>query len=188
MQNIKKSWIVIAVVVLLAIWAIGSYNGLVRQDKAVNNQWAQVETQYQRRLDLVPNLVATVKGVSQQEKDVVAMITGARAAYGGARTTDQKAAAASQLETGIGRLLVVAEANPQISTLPAFQDLMVQLEGTENRVSVERNRYNDEVTKMNTKVSVFPSNIFAKLFGFHERTLFKAAEGAQNSPPVDFTK
>ncbi len=184
----KKTYIIVGIVVLLVLWAIGSYNGLVRANKSVDNQWAQVETQYQRRLDLIPNLVNTVKGATQQEKDVVKEITDARAAYSGATSTDAKAAAASQIETGLGRLIAIGEANPQIATVPAFQDLMTQLEGTENRVSVERQRYNEAVTNLNTKVSVFPSNIWAKLFGFKERTLFQAAAGAENAPAVDFTK
>lgn len=185
-MQIKRSYIIAGVIALLVLWAIGSYNGLVRQNKAVDNQWAQVETQYQRRFDLIPNLVNTVKGASQQELEFVKQITDARAAYSGASNPDERAAAANQLEAGLGRLLLIAEANPQIATLPAYRDLMTQLEGTENRVSVERSRYNEQVTIMNVKVSTFPSNIFAKLFGFNQRTYFDAAAGSENAPQVNF--
>lgn len=185
-MKMKKSYIIIGAVALLVLWAIGSYNGLVRQNKAVDNQWAQVETQYQRRFDLIPNLVNTVKGASKQELEFAKQITDARAAYSGARSAEQRATAANQLESGLGRLLVVAEANPQIATLPAYRDLMTQLEGTENRISIERSRYNQEVTGLNIRVSTFPSNIFAKLFGFSQRTYFDAVAGSENTPEVNF--
>ncbi len=183
----KRSTIItIVIAVLIVLWGIGAYNGMVRANTGVDTQWAQVENQFQRRLDLIPNLVSTVKGATKEELAFVDAVTGARAAYGGAKTTDEKAAAASNLEGAIGRLLVVVEANPQIATLPAFQNLMVDLEGTENRIAVERGRYNDAVNTMNVKVKTFPSNIIAKLFGFGERTLFKAAEGADQAPQVNF--
>jgi LemA protein len=182
----KKNYIIIGIVVLLVLWAIGSYNGLVRQNKAVDNQLAQVETQYQRRFDLIPRLVDTVKGATKQELAFVQEITDARAAYNGAKTAEEKDAAAARVEAGLGRLIAISEANPQIATLPAFQSLMQELEGTENRIATERKRYNEEVTILNTKVSTFPSNIFAKLFGFGQRTYFDAAPGSENAPQVNF--
>ena len=184
----KKNYIIIGIVVLVVLWAVGSYNGLVRANKAVDLQWSQVETQYQRRLDLIPNLVAVVKGGTQQELAVVKQVTDSRAAYSSAQGADQKAAAASSVESGLGRLIAIVEANPQISTTPLFQGLAVDLEGTENRVSVERSRYNEAVNNINVKVSTFPSNIFAKLFGIKQRTAFQADAGAATVPKVNFSK
>lgn len=178
--------IIIGILVVLLIWIVSSYNGLVRANKGVDNQWANVESQYQRRFDLVPQLLNTVKGATAQELAFVKAVTDARSAYSGARTTDERVAAASQLEGALGRLIVVVEANPQIATLPAFQNLMTQLEGTENRISVERQRYNEVVTVYNIKVKTFPGNIVAGIFGFGERNLFEATEGADQAPQVNF--
>src|SRR5258708_38114310 len=128
-MQMKKTWIITGIIVLLVLWAIGSYNGLVRASAAVDNPWAQVETQYQRRLDLITNVNATVKGATAEEQAVVKQITDARAAYSGAQNPDQKVQAANQIESGLGRLIAIGEANPQIATVPVFQNLIVELEG-----------------------------------------------------------
>src|SRR5437870_3625786 len=129
----KRPWIVVlAVIALLAVWAIGSYNSLVRTSTAADNQWAQVQTEYQRRVDLIPNVVATVKGVSQHELDFVKAITDARAGYNSALTPEQKVQAANRLESALSGISVVVEANPAIQTTQAYRDLTTELEGTEN--------------------------------------------------------
>lgn len=183
----KRPWIVVlAVIALLVVWAISSYNGLVRANTAADNQWAQVQTEYQRRVDLIPNVVATVKGVSAQELAFVKAVTDARAGYNSATTPEQKVQAANNLESALGGIRIAVEANPAIQTTQAYRDLTVELEGTENRVSVERKRYNDAVTVYNLKVKTFPSKVFASIFGFASRTLFQSAPGSENAPAVDF--
>lgn len=183
----KKWWLIIgAVVVLAALWLIGTYNGLVSKNETVDNQWAQVETQYQRRLDLIPNLVNSVKGIMKQEQTVFDTLAEARTRYAGAQTVDQKAAAAGQVETALGRLLAVVENYPELKSAENVQTLMAQLEGTENRISVERKRYNDDVRIMNVAIKTFPTNLLAKMFGFGERTYFESAAGAENAPTVEF--
>ncbi len=185
MKN-KTLWIVIAVVLLVLIYVWGGYNSFVAKNAAVDKQWAQVETQYQRRLDLIPNLVESVKGIMKQEQTVFMALADARTKYGGAATVDEKAAAAGQVESALGRLLVVMENYPQLKSSDTVQTLMVQLEGTENRVSVERARFNDNVQVLNIAVKSFPSNLIANAFGFTERAYFEAATGAQNAPTVSF--
>ena len=182
----KKGYIaLIAVVVLLVIYGFSAYNGLVKQNEQADAQWAQVETQYQRRLDLIPNLVNSVKGLMTQEQTVFTAIADARTHYGAATTPDQKAAAASQVESSLGRLLVVMENYPQLQSSAAVQNLMAQLEGTENRVSVERKRFNDVIQIYNTNIKRFPKNVFAGMFGFHARNYFQAAQGAEVAPTVN---
>ncbi|MES2213616.1 MAG: LemA family protein [Patescibacteria group bacterium] len=178
--------IVIAIIVLLVGWAVSSYNGFVRQNAQIDAQWAQVETQYQRRFDLIPNIVATVKGAAKQEQAVFGEIAEARTRYAGATTVDQKAQAASQVEGALGRLLVIAENYPQLQSEQAYRDLIVSLEGTENRVSVERMKYNTEVKVYNQQVGVFPSSILASVFGFKPHAYFEAAAGAETAPSVNF--
>ncbi len=183
----KKSWVILAaIVVVVVIWFWGTYNGLVGKSEAVDNQWAQVETQYQRRFDLIPNLVESVKGIMQQEQSVFNALAEARTRYSGAQTVDAKAAAAGQVETALGRLLAVVENYPQLKSSENVQTLMAQLEGTENRVSVERKRYNDNVRDMNVAVKRFPTNLLAGMFGFGERTYFESVSGAENAPQVEF--
>jgi LemA protein len=187
-NEMKKSWIIIAIVVVLALWGFGSYNSLVSTNEKVDNQWAQVETQYQRRFDLIPNLVETVKGIAEQEQTVFKDLADARARYAGAQSPEARAEAANQVEGALGRLLVVVENYPQLRSQENFLALQSQLEGTENRISIERKRYNDVVTTYNTKVKRFPTNIFASIFGFDPRTYFEAATGAEVPPKVDFTE
>lgn len=181
----KTLWILLAVVVVVGGYLWTSYNSFVSLNTAVDVQWAQVEAVYQRRFDLIPNLVASVQGIMKQEKDVFGAIAEARTRYAGAQTVDQKAAAASQVEGALGRLLVVMENYPQLTSGATVRDLMTQLEGSENRINVERQRYNDTVGAMNVKVQRFPSNIAAGLFGFKARELFKAATGADVAPKVN---
>jgi len=179
--------VVVAIIVILALWVIGAYNGLVRADVSVDNSWAQVETSYQRRADLIPNLIATVQGAADFEQETLIAITEARSAWTGAVNPEQQVAAANQMESALARLLVTVEAYPTITATQGFRDFQVQLEGTENRVSVERKRYNDAVGVINKKVRFFPSNIIANMFGFDKRTFFEAAEGAEVAPTVEFT-
>jgi LemA protein len=183
----NKTWIIVlAVAAVLLFWGIGSYNGLVNANEQVDAQWAQVETQYQRRFDLVPNLVETVKGVAAQERGIIEDITNARTQYAGARGAEDRAQAANNLESALGRLLVISENYPQLRASESFLQLQNQLEGAENRISVERSRYNEAVRDYNVKVKRFPSNIFAGMFGFDARTPFKSVEEAATPPAVDF--
>jgi LemA protein len=188
MKKFSPWYIVLGVVVVLGIWLVSSYNGLVTAKGFVDNQWAQVETQYQRRVDLVPNLVSTVKGAASFEQETFRQVTEARSAWAQAKTVGdrgQEIAAANSFDSSLSRLLVTVEAYPQLQATQAFRDLMTQLEGTENRISVERGRFNDDVTTYNIKVRTFPSSIMAKIFGFSSRELFKAAETAATAPKVE---
>jgi len=182
----KTLWIVLAVVVLVGLWAWTGYNGFVSANEAIDNQWAQVETQYQRRFDLIPNLVESVKGTMKQEQAIFNALAEARTRYAGAKTVDEKSAAAGGVESAFARLLVVMENYPQLKSAENVQTLMVQIEGTENRVSVERGRFNDRVRDFNVAVKRFPGNVLAGMFGFNERPYFEAASGAENAPPVSF--
>lgn len=185
MKN-KTLLIVVAVVLLVVIYFFGTYNSFVNGREAINGQWAQVEAQYQRRLDLVPNLVNSVKGAMKQEQAVFDAIAEARTKYGSATTIDDKAAAATQVESALGRLLVVMENYPQLKSIDTVQTLMAQLEGTENRVSVERQRFNGFVQSFNMMVQRFPSSVVASIFGFTTHTYFEAQAGAENAPSVNF--
>lgn len=182
----KKGLIILAIVIVLVVWGFSSYNGLVTANEVVDGQWAQVETQYQRRFDLIPNLVESVKGIMAQEQDIFKALADARTRYSGATSVNEKALAAGQVESALGRLLVISENYPQLKSSETVQTLMAQLEGTENRVSVERTRFNDSVREYNLKTKRIPSVIFAKLFGFDERAYFESVEGSENVPTVDF--
>jgi LemA protein len=177
--------ITVVVIVLLAIYLGGKYNGFVKQNEAVNAQWAQVESQYQRRFDLIPNLVSSVQGAMKQEQAVFTALADARTRYGGATTPDQKAAAATEVESSLGRLLVVMENYPQLKSVDTVQSLMSELAGTENRVAVERMRYNEVVLAYNVGVKTFPGSLIAGMFGFAPRTMFESDTGAQNAPEVN---
>ena len=177
--------IILAIVVLVGIYIWSSYNGFINKSAAIDNQWANVQAVYQRRFDLIPNLVASVQGELKQEQAVFLAIAEARTRYAGAQNVDEKAAAAGQVETALGRLLVVMENYPQLQSSQAIQQLMAQLEGTENRISVERQRFNDAVKEFNVSTQRFPSNIIAGLFGFHGRAYFEATQGAENAPKVN---
>lgn len=184
----KMKWVVIlGILVLLAVWGVGKYNSFVRAGEAITAQWAQVENQYQRRFDLIPQVVNTVKGVAQQEQEVFGAIADARTRYSGAQTVDEKAQAATQVESALGRLLVIAENYPVLQSSQAYRDLIVTLEGTQNRITVERMKYNDLVRGLNTSVKTFPNSIVAMLFGVDERAYFEVPEANQVNPTVDFT-
>lgn len=174
------------IVVIGVVAVVGFYNGLVTKTQAIDNQWAQVETQYQRRFDLVPNLVNSVKGIFEQEQKVFGDIAEARTRYAGAATVDEKAQAAGGLESALGRLLVILENYPELRSSEAVQQLMDDLAGTENRVAVERRRFNDLVKDYNTTIKRVPGNLIAPMFGFSERAYFEATEGAEKAPTVEF--
>ena len=182
MKKILIGVLIVVVLVLLYGWL--TYNRLITGRENIDNQWAQVETQYQRRLDLIPNLVESVKGVMKQEQAVFNAIAEARTRYAGAVTIDEKAAAATQVESAFARLLAVIENYPQLKSAEKVQTLMAQLEGTENRVSVERKRFNDMVRDFNLMIKRFPSNLMARALGFGEAAYFEAAPEAQTAPKV----
>jgi LemA protein len=165
-----------------------SYNRFVSQEEAIKAQWAQVENQLQRRNDLIPNLVETVKGIAQQEKDVFGQIAESRAKLAGARTPEETMEAANQQSSALSRLLVIVENYPQLRSNESFNRLMDELAGTENRLAVERMRYNERVQEYNTSRRQFPANVTAGIFGFKEYPLFKAPPEAQRVPRVDFGK
>ena len=181
----KSLLVIIAVLAVLVIWGFSSYNSLVTLNESVDAQWAKVETQYQRRFDLIPNLVNSVKGILTQEQKIFGDIAEARTRYSGATSANDKAAAASQVESAFGRLLVIMENYPQLQSSANVQDLMTQLEGTENRISVERTRFNDMVRDYNVSVKRFPRNVLAGLFGFGERAYFEAAKGSETAPTIN---
>jgi LemA protein len=173
------------VLLIIVLPLVGTYNSLVQKDAAVDKAFADLDVQLQRRYDLVPNLVAAVKGALNQEQAVFGEIARARQNYAGARSNDDKVAAANQLEGAISRLLVIVENYPQLKSNQNIQDLMVQLEGTENRISQARRDYNAVVTEYNVSIRRFPRNLIAGMFGFNKRPLFVAQPAAAQAPQVD---
>jgi LemA protein len=190
----KNFWIIVLVVLLIVIAAMwGRYNTMVALDESVQAAWAQVENQYQRRLDLVPNLVATVQGIADQERAVFSAVVEwrAQALQTSVDISDPASLASYQQVQGalsqwLWRLLAVVENYPEIRSNQNFLELQAQLEGTENRIAVERMRYNDTAREYNIYIRRFPSNIFAGLFGFDRVSLFEAAAGAEQVPSVQF--
>ncbi len=180
--------LLVAVVVALSIGAGCSYNRFATQDEAVRAQWSQVENQLQRRHDLIPNLVETVKGFAQQEKDVFQAVADARAKMAGAGTLNERVAAASAESSALARLLVVVENYPQLKSNENFLRLMDELGGTENRIATERMRYNEAARDYNTMRRRFPGNLMAGMFGFEERPYFEVPPEAKAAPKVDFGK
>jgi LemA protein len=180
-------WIVGGVILLLVIMGISYHNSFVTKRNAIDAQWHQVEVQYQRRVDLIPNLVATAKGAQIQEQKVFGDVSQARQNYLNASGTDAKAAAAGQVETSLGRLLAVVEAYPQLNSYQNLLSLQDELAGTENRVAVERKRYNDDVQDYKNSIQKFPGSLFAGLFGVHDTSsYFEADAGSSVAPKVDF--
>jgi LemA protein len=191
--------VVVGVVVLLALWGVGAYNGLVGAQQEVEEAWAQVQNVYQRRADLIPNLVATVKGSAAFERGTLTDVVEARARVGqlsSQATSDilndpqkfqQYQQAQDGLSSALSRLLVVVERYPELRSTEAFQNLMVQLEGSENRIAVERRRFNEVARAYNTRLKRFPTNLFANMFGFEARPYFAAQPGAETPPKVDFS-
>jgi len=183
----KKTTIAIIIVIaLIVLYCFSTYNSLVTLNVNADTQWKQVEVNYQRRFDLIPNLVESVKGIMNQEKEIFLAIADARTRYSGAVTADEKASAAAQVEGTLGRLLVIMENYPTLRSADTVQTLMSQLEGTENRISVERIRFNDSIRSYNLKVMRFPSSVMASIFGFEERAYFEITEGADAVPEVKF--
>lgn len=186
-----KAWLlgIVALLIAVGLWAASTNNRLVGLQENVKQSWAQVETVLQRRFDLIPNLVATVKGYAEHEKGVLEEVTKLRSQWGQAKTVDEKAAAASALEGTLSRLLLVAENYPELKADQNFRDLQVELAGTENRVAVERGRYNEQVREYNTAIRRFPTSLVAGLLGFSmDSTYFEASKEAQEAPKVDFSK
>jgi len=182
----KGLWITIAVIVLIFLIFIGSYNGLVNADEEVTRTWANVQTAYQRRADLIPNLIETVKAYKIHEEEVLIEITEARSQIGKATTPAGLAEGDAALTSAIGRLLVVVENYPDLKANENFLSLQDELAGTENRVKVERDNFNKAVKIINTKVKKFPSNIVANMFGFEKKEPFEAVEGTDIAPEVSF--
>lgn len=178
-------WI-LGILGLLILVGIFYYNSFVTKVNGIEGQWKQVEVQYQRRVDLIPNLVESVKGLQKQEQKIFSDVEQSRLAYTQAQSLDQKVAAANQLEGSLGRLIAIFENYPQIKSDQAVLALMDELSGTENRVAVERRRYNELVQTFNTSVSTLPGVFFAKIFGFNIKPYFNAAPGSENAPKVSF--
>ena len=179
--------VLVAVGLFFGMQVLGTRNELVVQKNSIDGAFAQVDVALQRRSDLIPNLVETVKGFASQEKDVIASVSNARAALGGARSPAEKISANGQLDSALSRLLVVVESYPQLKSDANFMRLQDELAGTENRIAVERRKYNETVQKYNTTIELFPNNIAASLFGFQRNdAYFKTDPGARTAPKVTF--
>ena len=195
----KKSFIVIAVIVVIVValfgWVKGTYNGMVEQEDNVSKAWSQVENVYQRRADLIPNLVNTVKGYAAHEKETLEGVLAARAKATqmtvnlddlSEENIKKYQAAQGDLQQAMGRLLMLTENYPDLKANENFRDLQAQLEGTENRITVERQKFNEAAKEYNTNIRKFPNNIFAGMFGFEKKGYFEAQEGAEKAPEVKF--
>lgn len=182
----KITLVILGVVLVLVLYSWSLYNSLVKANENITGQWAQVQTQYQRRFDLIPNLVNSVKGIMKQEQQVFSALAEARTRYARATNTDDKVKAANDVEKSFGGLLVILENYPQLRSSESVQTLMAQLEGTENRISVERSRFNDVVRTYDTKIKGFPANVLAPLYGFNTKSYFESQPGAEKVPGVNF--
>lgn len=189
----KSTWIIIGVVAVIVLWAISGYNGMVNQEETVNTAWSQVENQYQRRADLIPNLVNTVKGYAKHEENTLEGVISARAKatsiqvdVNDAESLAQYQKAQGELSQALGRLMAVAEAYPDLKANENFLQLQSQLEGTENRIATERKRFNEVAKDYNVTIRKFPNNIIANIFGFKNKAYFEAEEGAKTAPKVEF--
>ena len=192
----KKSTIIVLVIVaVVAIWGITGYNGLVKADEALNTAWSNVENQYQRRADLIPNLVNTVKGYAEHERETLDAVVAARTratqvTVDAENLTPEKLQEYQKIQNevgaALGRLLAVAEAYPDLKANANFLELQAQLEGTENRISVERRNFNEAAKSYNTSIRTFPRSILAGIFGFEKRPYFEAQKGMENAPVVQF--
>ena len=183
----KATIIVIVIALVLVLWGVALNNHIVALHEGINGAWAQVETVLQRRYDLIPNLVSTVKGYAAHESKLFEEVTQMRSQWATAKTTEDKVAAASQLEMGLGRLIAVAEQYPDLKASANFRDLQYELAGTENRIAVERQRYNEAVRSYNTAVRQFPGSMIAARRGFQPSTAyFEAAATAKEVPKVTF--
>ena len=191
----KFFWNIIAIVAVLFFWVKGAYNEMVTLDEGVNTAWSQVENQYQRRMDLIPNLVNTVKGYAAHEKDTLEAVVNARAESTkttidpsnlNEETLKRFQAAQGELSSALSRLMVVVERYPELKANQNFSELQAQLEGTENRISVERKRFNEIAQGYNTYIRKFPNNILSGMFGFQTKAYFSAESGAEKAPSVEF--
>ena len=183
----KKAIVIfIAILIVLAIIIASSYNGIVSKAEEVDNKFATIDTQLQRRADLIPNLVNTVKGYTSQEKEVVQAVTDARAKLAGASTVAEKAAADGEVTSALNRLMVVVENYPELKSSQNFIQLSDELAGTENRIATARRDYNDAVKEYNLKIKKLPTNIIAGMFGYAEKEYFEASKQSQEVPSVNF--
>ena len=191
----KSTIIILAVVAIVAIWGITGYNGMVKAEEAVSTAWSNVENQYQRRADLIPNLVNTVKGYAAHEKETLdagfsARTHATQVTVDADNLTPEKLQefqkAQGEVGSALGRLLAITEAYPELKANQNFLELQAQLEGTENRISVERRNFNDAAKSYNTSIRTFPRNLLAGMFGFEKRPYFEAQEGAEKAPEVQF--
>jgi LemA protein len=187
----KARWIplvaiVVGIILIGSFWYIGQRNALVRLDEDVTAAWSEIDNQLQRRSELIPNLVATVRGFADQEQEVFGQIADARARLAGAQSVGETADSYAELEGALSRLLVVVEAYPELTSSANFRDLQAQLEGTENRIAVARRRYNESVQTYNTRIRTFPTNIAARGLGMDTREYFEISEEAREAPVVDF--
>ncbi len=178
--------VIVVIIVILAGWYIKTRNSIIRMDEVVNSAWSEVENQLQRRSDLIPNLVETVKGFAGQEKEVFTAIADARARLAGAESVGETAESYEQLNSALSRLLVVVENYPELKSNQNFIRLQDELAGTENRIAVARKRYNDGVRAFNTKIRVFPGSLVANSAGFEEKEYFEVSEEAMTVPKVEF--
>lgn len=198
-MKISKGWIILIVVVVFIIllfsWGTGVYNKLVTREEGVNQSWANVENVYQRRLDLIPNLVNTVKGVANFEQSTLTAVIEARAKATSVQINPKNLdegslqkfqEAQNGVSSALGRLMVVVEQYPQLKATQNFSELQAQLEGTENRITVERRNFNESAQAYNTYLRSFPSNIFAGVFGFQKKAYFSSEKGAEKAPQVQF--
>lgn len=194
MKN-KGLWIVLAVVAVVVVWGVSTYNGFISLGERVDNAWSQVENQHQRRLDLIPNLVNTVKGYAVHEKQTFEQVVEARAkatqvVVDAENLTAEKLAeyneAQNAVGSALGRLMAIGEAYPELKASNNFMELQAQLEGTENRIAVARKDFNDSVRAFNVKIKRFPSNLIAQMFGYEPKVYFEAAPNAAAAPAVEF--
>lgn len=191
----KTTIIILAVLAVVVLWLVGAYNGMVTSEESVATAWSQVENVYQRRSDLVPNLVSTVKGYAAHESETLEGVVNARS-KATQITVDPENLTPEQLQKfneaqgelsgALGKLLAISESYPDLKANQNFSELMAQLEGTENRIATERKKFNDAAKEFNTLIRVFPKNIIASIFGFERKGYFEAQEGAENAPKVEF--
>ena len=191
----KKSWIIWAVVAVVVVWGVSTYNGLVTRSEKVDNAWSQVENQYQRRLDLIPNLVNTVKGYAAHEQQTFEAVVAARSkatqvVVDAENLTAEKLAEYNEAQgavgAALGRLMAIGEAYPELRASNNFMELQAQLEGTENRIAVARKDFNDAVRAYNVQTKRFPSNLIASMFDYQQKAYFESKAGAESAPAVTF--
>ena len=182
-------WIILAIVVIIIIAIIAMYNSLVTMRQRVKNAWSQIDVQLQRRFDLIPNLVETVKGYMEHEADVLTKVTDLRSSWAEAKTVDEKAKLDNQLSESLKTIMAVAENYPDLKANQNFSELQTELTNTENKISYSRQFYNDTVTRYNTKLELFPSNVIASMFNFKSEELFEVDnQDARKNVKVDFNK